>query len=101
MEVNYSADVSQLDQPAIDAAVERPGKPIRIRVPLLLFRVKPGETSSEGTYRSWNNVSWIVECANVEEAVAMREVLRAAFLAIEVKGIDTVHQLLTQAVRTE
>lgn len=96
MQVNYSADVSALDAPVVEAARERPNKAIRIRVPLLLFRVKPDGTASSGVYRSWNNVSWIVECDSVGEAVRTRETLQLFFQAIQAFGTEGVHDALRQ-----
>lgn len=95
MQVNYSADTSELDQPAIEAASERPGKSIRVRIPLLLFRLRDGETPSAGVYRSWNNVSWIIECTDADEALALRDGLAAFFDRIKHEGIAAVRDRLT------
>jgi hypothetical protein len=95
MNVNYSADVSTIDQPPHDAKAERPDKTIRIRVPLLLFRLRPGSTPGTGSYRSWNDVSWILECESVDEALRTRDTLQVFFAAVGAHGIEAVHQLLT------
>lgn len=101
MQVNYSADVSALDQPVIEASRERPGKAIRIRIPLLLYRERPDGTASSGVYRSWNNVSWIIECESAEEAVRTRETMQAFFSAIATYGVAGVHDALTQWLTTK
>ena len=96
MIVNYSADVSSLDQPPLEAAQERPGKPIRLRVPLLVFRLHPPPSRpGTGAYRTWNNVSWILECESVNEALAVRDTLQQVFSMIRMHGIDHVRQCLT------
>lgn len=95
MQVNYSADVSTIDQPPYDAKAERPDKPIRIRIPLLLFRLRAGATPGNGSYRTWNDVSWILECQSVEEALRVRDTLQLFFAWVGKDGIDTVHSYLT------
>lgn len=95
MNVDYSADVENLDLPVQEAAAERPGKPIRVRIQPLLFRLREGETSSTGHYRAWNDVSWILECADVAETVAVREALRAFFDRLAIEGPEATRLWLT------
>lgn len=94
MQVNYSVDVTTLDEPVQAAAKERPGKPVRIRIPLLLFRLRDGATAGSGAYRSWNNVSWIIECESAEEAIRARETLQTFFETVRAYGIESVHEAL-------
>mgnify|MGYP001590353699 CR=1 FL=1 len=102
MIVNYSADVSSLDQPPLEAAQERPGKPIRIRVPLLVFRLHPSPARPGlGAYRTWNNVSWILECESVGEAIAVRDTLQQVFSLIRSHGIERVRHCLTSMPQTQ
>lgn len=101
MQVNYSADVSELDAPAAEAAAERPGKPIRVRIPLLIFRLKKDAAPGAGSYRSWNNVSWIVECDSVSEAIELRDALEAFFTYAKANGLNAAHLLLDKPASTQ
>ena len=94
MHVNYSADVSTIDQPPHEAKAERPDKPIRIRIPLLLFRLREGGTPGTGAYRTWNDVSWILECETVDEALRVRDTLQLFFATVGRDGIEAVQQRL-------
>jgi hypothetical protein len=77
MEMSYSADVDHIDEPVQQAAEERkPGESIRIRLQPSIFRRPLGQ------HRMWPGVSWTVDCATVEEAIALREAMRAFFEAI-------------------
>lgn len=96
MQVNYSADVSTIDQPPHEAMAERPGKPIRIRIPLLLFRLRDGGSSpGNGAYRTWNDVSWILECETVDEALRVRDTLQLFFAHMQKHGAEAVQKQLT------
>ena len=67
----------------------------RIRVPLLLFRLKEGATPGTGMYRSWNNVSWILEVPTAAEAILLRDTLQLFFSTIASEGIAATHGYLT------
>jgi hypothetical protein len=95
MIVNYSADVSTIDEPPSIAKAERPDKPIRIRIPLLLWRLREGGPSGAGQYRTWNDVSWILECETVEEALRVRDTLQLFFAAVRRNEIEALQTLLT------
>jgi len=54
MDVQYSADIAHIDDFVKEAARERPGKPIRLRVQPTVFRaVEP-----KGQQRAWPAVDW-------------------------------------------
>ena len=95
MIVNYSADVEHLDASVVEAAAERPGKPIRVRIQPTLFRLREGETTGSGHYRAWADVSWILECADVEETVQVRDALRTFFDCLAKDGPEFVRLRLT------
>jgi len=75
MDATYSANVDQIDQPVIEAAAERTkvGETIRIRVQPSIFR------RAIGQHRMWPGVSWTLDCASPEEAIALREAMRVFF----------------------
>ena len=90
MIASYSRDVEGIDQPVYDAAAERPGKPIRVRIQPSLYRVKPGG----GEQTSWAKVSWLVECESAEEVIALREAMREFFDTVTAVGAaETVKRL--------
>ena len=99
VQASYSADTTELDQPARDGEQERLGKAIRVRIPLLLFRLREGDSAGSGVYRSWNNVSWIVECADAAEATSLRDALQAFFAAVNHEGLEAVVDRLTASAR--
>src|SRR5262245_23654919 len=84
-QVSYSAELPDLDQPPYDAARERPGKPIRLRIQPTMFRLRPGGRPG-GQQLAWPGVSWMIECATPEEAIALREGLRLFFTAVCTQG---------------
>jgi hypothetical protein len=76
MQTSYSADVDHIDEPLQDADAERKaGETIRIRVQPSLFR------RTLGQHRMWAGVSWTVDCQTMDEAIALREAMRAFFEA--------------------
>ena len=89
--VAYSADVDHIDEAPFEAQAERPEEPIRIRVQPGIFRKAAG---AAGQYKSWLDVSWIMECQNAEEAIALREAMRAFFEAVGDRGPIAVKALL-------
>jgi len=93
--IHYSANIETLDQPAYAAEQERPGKPIRVRIAPLIFRLREGDPTSAGQYKAWTDVSWIVECAHATDAINLRDTLRLLFAQMAEHGIDLVKQRLT------
>lgn len=89
MNVTYSADVEHLDEPIYEAAAERPGLPIRIRLQPSIFR-RPADGTVSGQHRSWVNVSWVLECSDVAEALALRQAMQIFFEAVGQEGPATI-----------
>lgn len=92
MEITYSAETVDLDAPAHLAAADRPGKPVRLRVQPTLLR---GEN-----YQAWAGVSWTADCPTAADAIAVRDALRAFFLALEHYGAEAVQKALTVPTST-
>jgi len=93
MDVNYSGDVTQLDARVREAAAERPGQPIRLRV-------QPSMRRGDGRYTSWQGVVWRVDCANAEEAIALREALQVFFDRAAKLGPEALLEQLRRANRS-
>ena len=89
--VAYSADLDHIDEPLYEAAGERPGQPVRIRLQPSVFRKLPGEQSQ---HRAWAGVSWTLDCRDVQEAIALREALRVFFEKVGQRGPEAVAALL-------
>jgi hypothetical protein len=89
--VAYSADVDHLDEAPREAEAERPNEPIRIRVQPGIFRKAGG---AAGQYKSWLDVSWIMECKDAEEAIALREAMRVFFEQVGTRGPEAVRAVL-------
>jgi hypothetical protein len=88
MQTGFSGD-RPIDLDAIieQAAAERPGKPIRIRLqPMVLL----ASNSRGGQYQGWKDVRWTVECDTPAEAFALREAMRSFFRALGRGGPDAV-----------
>lgn len=82
MEVLYSADTPDIDRPAHDAAAERGEKSVRLRLQPNLLRGR--------NYIVWPGVSWVVECKDADDAIAVREALREFFALLKQCGpVDT------------
>ena len=91
MDVNYSGDVSQLDERVREAAAERPGQPVRLRV-------QPSMRRGDGRYTSWQGVVWRIDCPTAEDAIALKEAMRAFFTAAQTIGSARVSELLQRAI---
>jgi hypothetical protein len=100
MDVTYSADIGDLDQAVQDAQAERPGKPIKIRLQPTIFRLRGAEATG-GDHQAWKGVSWTLECQTAQEAIGLRETLRAFFTAVGAVGAGPVRHLLVTAGLTE
>lgn len=88
MDVSYTADPIDLDQPAHEAAEARPGKPIRLRVIPTLLR-------ATGDYVAWRGVAWTVSCQTAAEAIEVRRALEAFFERLGDSGPQPMIDLLT------
>jgi hypothetical protein len=86
-----SREVVDHDRPIVEAFAERPGKPIRIRLHPMIFRLLG---KGNGQYRAWRDVHWSLECDNPEEVFALREALEAFFRSVEREGPDVVRERL-------
>lgn len=96
MQTDYSRDLVDPDQALHDAADERPGKPIRLRIHPTILRKAP----HGGQYQPWKGVSWMLDCESPEEAIAFREALRLFFTTLNQQGHDvTVDRLRTPTRR--
>jgi hypothetical protein len=95
MQSEFARDLKDQDQPVYEAANERPGKPIKMRLQPAIFRLPKGHTS--GQYRSWRDVHWTLDLDSVEETFAFREALRAFFRALNREGLAAVTARLQQS----
>jgi len=93
--VTYSADQTRLDDPVHEAALERPGKPIRIRIQPTVFRRRE---RGGGQHRAWLDVSWILECKTREEAIALRDTMRLFFDLVSAEGPVNVARRLAKGL---
>ena len=99
MEIKYSADVVDLDKPALDAQAERPGQTVRLRIQPTLVRLRPGDVTPN--HRAWSGVSWSLECPTALDAIAVRQALQVFFQAIAQQGAEQIQTILTAAMQTE
>jgi hypothetical protein len=92
MKIDYSAEVLDLDQFALEAQQERPERPVRLRVQPTLLRQPEGDAAN---HRAWPGVSWTLECQDAAEAIAVRKALEVFFTAIAQHGPRAVEKALT------
>lgn len=98
MKLKFSGDVPKdMDQPPYEAAAERPGKPIRVRLQPTLFRKREGRTGGE--QQAWPGVSWLFDCQTPEEAIALRDALRLFFVTAAELGPAEVSRRLEEIKR--
>ena len=94
MQVNYSADrLAQIDRVVEEAARERGEPGVRVRVQPALLR-------GNGSYTAWPGVVWKIDCPTVEDAVALRELLRVVFGALRVASADQIAAAINKSVET-
>ncbi len=86
------SSVSPIDKPIEDAAAERPGEPIRIRLQPAIMRKAPGAKTVD--FKAWRQLHWMLELPSLDEARAFRETLGLLFLMIDQHGIGAVHEHL-------
>ena len=90
MQTDYSGDpVFDIDRVIYDAAKERKGRPIRVRLQPTILRTREGEgySASSGQYKAWKDVRWTIECGTPKEVFQLRDALRAFFKAIGRGGV--------------
>src|SRR5262245_66571929 len=94
MQTDFSGDPRPVDLDAIiqEAAAEREGKPIRIRLQPMILRAAPNRG---GQYQAWKDVRWTIECDAPDEAFALRDAMRAFFAALGRGGPEAVIAALT------
>lgn len=87
-QVVFAQALESIDQPVIEAALERPGLPIRLRIQPTILRVTDVTKGPESRadHRSWKGLSWLVSCDTVEEASAVRKVLEVFFQQVGTYG---------------
>lgn len=96
MEVTSS--VAPIDQSLIDAAKERPGEELRIRVQPAILRRPRGQTANN--FQAWKNLHWMITVTDVTEGRAFREALSAFFYLASQQGIGAVQQQLMAMIPT-
>jgi hypothetical protein len=89
--VQVTSSIAPIDNALEQAAIERPGEALRIRVQPAILR-KP--TGKSGNFKAWKNLHWMVELTDVNEGRAFREALNAFFYVAGQQGIGAVHQTL-------
>jgi hypothetical protein len=97
MQSDFARDLADENRPIEQAAKERPGKPIRLRVQPMVLRT----TAGKGQYHAWKDVRWMLECDTPEEAFATRDAMRAFFEAVSERGPHAVLAVLTAIKRKE
>lgn len=88
LQVQYTADQPDLDQPVHDAIAARPGQPVRVRVAPTLLQ-------ANGNHLAWKGVAWTVTAQTAEDAIAVRHALEAFFAALSTVGSERVIGALT------
>lgn len=86
-----TSSIAPIDHALEQAAIERPGEPLRIRVQPAILRKPEGKT---GNFKAWKNLHWMIQLATVDEGRAFREALNAFFFVAAQQGIGSVHQTL-------
>ena len=83
---------ASLDQSLEEAAGEKPGEPIRIRVQPAILRNRKG--SNTPSYHAWKRLHYTLEVNDVAEGRSFREALSAFFYVSQQKGIAAVHDAI-------
>lgn len=97
MQTDYSGDPPKDPDVVIrDAASERSGKPIRLRIQPQVLRA---DATRGGQYQFWKDVRWTVECDTADEVFAFRDALRTFFTALGRSGPEGVTHALAAAGR--
>lgn len=94
--MEISTGLTPIDDPLEQAAKERPGQPLKVRVQPTVLRHESGRKSAH--YGSWRNLHWTLSIANVAEARLFREALSAFFFVAEQQGIEVVRACLLDMI---
>jgi hypothetical protein len=78
MQSEFARDLADQDRPIEQALVERPGKPLKLRIQPMILHARQ--------YRAWKDVRWTLECADAAEAAAVRDAMRVFFTALAERG---------------
>ena len=97
--MDVTTSITPLDQTVEEAASERPGLPIRVRLQPAVFR-KPDE-QRPGNFQAWRNLHWVLTVKDLAEARQFREALSAFFFLSEQRGIAAVHHALVAMIAPE
>lgn len=82
MQSDFSRDLADQNRPIEQAATERPGKAIKVRIqPMVLIGAQ---------YRAWKDVRWTLECESPAEAYATKDAMIAFFAAVAERGPEAV-----------
>jgi hypothetical protein len=83
--VDISSSLAPIDDVLEQAAAERPGQPLKLRVQPTLLRHEAGRKSAH--YGSWKNLHWTLMLNSVDEGRAVREALSTFFFLIGHLGV--------------
>lgn len=86
MESEFARDLADQNQPIYEAASERPGKPLKLRLQPMILTARQ--------YRAWRDVSWTLACESPEEIFAVRDAMKVFFAALAAHGPATVSSTL-------
>jgi len=98
MQSEFARDLADQNRPIEEAARERPGKAIRLRIHPQIFRLIEGKG---GQYRAWRDVHWTLDLDTPAEAFSLRDALRLFFKTVVALGPDAVMTALKGATRKE
>lgn len=90
--VQVTSSLAPIDLPIEEAARERPGEPIRIRLQPSILRHEAGRPSPH--YGAWRQLHWNITVGTLDEARALREALSAFFHVAQSEGITAARQKL-------
>jgi uncharacterized protein CbrC (UPF0167 family) len=86
MQTEFSR-VSDPDKLIRDAAAERPGQAIKLRLQPMVLR-------ATGQYQGWKQTSWTMECDNAAEVLTMRDAMQTFFETLGRVGPRAVQEVL-------
>lgn len=80
MQISYGLEQYDVNDSLNEAAESVPGQAIRVRVQPQLYIKRPSHRTP--MYLAWRGVYWTMECADVQEGMALREAMSAFFAAL-------------------